>query len=855
MNKQMQNSTQISKGLLMRCVIASMVLCFFSCKKKEIPVVNSEIYYTVTFESNGGAKVDVMKVKSGSTIILPASPSKDGFIFGGWYTDKETITSPFSATTVITANLILYAKWKVEPLYTVTFESNGGTKVDAIKVKSGSTITLPASPSKDGFIFGGWYTDKEVSTGLFSAITAITSDLTLYAKWNTESPYTVTFNSNGGTKVDAVTVKPGGTITLPASPSKDGFIFGGWYTDKEVSTGQFSVTTIITSDLTLYAKWTAAPHYTVTFNSNGGSAVSAITNVKKGSTITLPASPSKDGFIFDGWYTDKETITSSFSATTVITANLILYAKWTADPHYTVTFNSNGGSAVSAITNVKKGGTITLPASPSKDGFIFDGWYTDKDAITSPFSATTVITANLILYAKWTADSHYTVTFNSNGGSAVSAITNVKKGSTITLPASPSKDGFIFDGWYIDKDAITGQFSATTVITANLILYAKWTADSHYTVTFNSNGGSAVSAITNVKKGSTITLPASPSKDGFIFEGWYTDKDAITGQFSAATAITSDLTLYAKWTADSHYTVTFNSNGGSAVSAITNVKKGSTITLPASPSKDGFIFEGWYTDKDAITGQFSAATAITSDLTLYAKWTADSHYTVTFNSNGGSAVGAITNVKKGSTITLPASPSKDGFIFDGWYTDKDAITSPFSATTIITSDLTLYAKWTAVASAPLSLSSASFIDGGEILPKHAYADEEQADRLNISPQLSWANAPAGTKSFLIIMEDLDSPKYPHWTVYNIPANKTSVTEGEYNPKGEMETGNPVGNKYEGPWPPVGLEHRYQITVFALDKPATHFNETNFPVSKEAAERQLGAHILASAFIKGTFKSK
>ncbi len=237
-------------------------------------------------------------------------------------------------------------------------------------------------------------------------------------------------------------------------------------------------------------------------------------------------------------------------------------------------------------------------------------------------------------------------------------------------------------------------------------------------------------------------------------------------------------------------------------------------------------------------------------------------YNVTFDSKGGSAVSAIT-VKAGDTLTLSVGSTKAGFTFGGWYADKEANTTPFSATTTIIADLTLYAKWNAVSPAVFSLSSIGFTDGGEIPPKYAYRDREQADRLNVSPQLSWANAPAGTTSFLIIMQiDGNDNKYdnyelfnqPNWYVYNIPAGKNSLAENE--PSIRRNSCYYIG--------PIGLEGEklpYQITIYALNLPENYFNfkDSNVfkhpPKTKAEAEEQLGSHILASASIKGTFARK
>ena len=335
-------------------------------------------------------------------------------------------------------------------------------------------------------------------------------------------------------------------------------------------------------------------------------------------------------------------------------------------------------------------------------------------------------------------------------------------------------------------------------------------AEIYYTVTFNSQGGSAVSPITGVKQGSTITLPASPTKADFTFTfgGWCIDKEG-KYLFSPTTPINSDLTLYAKWI-EQFYTVTFNSQGGSAVNPITGVKPGSTITLPASPTKAGFTFDGWCTDKEG-KSWFSPITTINSDRTLYAKWI-EQFYTITFDSQGGSAVDPITGVKYGSTVTLPmVGPTKAGVVFRGWHTDKEGKSS-FSPTTPITADLTLYAKWRDLPRDPepdfFSLSSASFLNGSEIPPKHFYLLHRHPGRFNASPPLSWEGAPKGTNSFLIIMEDFDKPRLPLWTVFDIPANRYSLAEND-------------------PWLPPAIDKHFRNGQYRGPCPP-FFNKKNIP---------------------------
>ena len=139
-----------------------------------------------------------------------------------------------------------------------------------------------------------------------------------------------------------------------------------------------------------------------------------------------------------------------------------------------------------------------------------------------------------------------------------------------------------------------------------------------YTVTFNTNGGTAVDSQT-VEEGSTATKPATaPTKEGVVFAGWYKES-TFENAFDFSTAIKADTTIYANWASEADIaTITFESNGGSAVTAL-KVQKGKTTTAPSSPSKEYYNFKGWYKEA-ALTNQFDFTTAITDSITLYAKW-------------------------------------------------------------------------------------------------------------------------------------------------------------------------------------------------------------------------------------------
>jgi len=631
----------------------------------------------VKFNSNGGSAVDSQNIICNTLATAPTTPRKTGYTFSGWYSDSTLITA-FNFSMPITAAITLYAKWTLN-IETVSFNSNGGSPVSDQAIAYDSTATLPTpAPTKAGYSFAGWYSDSTLSTA-FSFSTPTTASITLYAKWALNT-YTVSFNSNGGSAVSAQTIGYNTTATQPSAPTKTGYNFAGWYSDSLLTTA-FNFSVPVKAAITLYAKW-ALNTYIVSFNSNGGSAVSAQT-IAYNATATQPATPTKSGNTFAGWYSDSAFATA-YGFSTPVTAAITLYAKWTINS-YTVSFNSNGGSSV-GTKMIAYNAIATLPTpAPAKAGNVFAGWYSDSTLETT-FSFSTPITAAVTLYAKWILNTN-TITFNTNDGSAISNQT-VAYNATATLPTpGPTKIGYGFSGWYSDS-LLANAYTFSTPVTSGITLYAKWTINT-YSVSFNSNGGSAVAGQT-IAYYSFATLPsAAPTKTGYGFSGWYSDSTLATA-FSFSTAITANITLYAKWLTNA-YIISFNSNGGSAVPNQT-VAYNSIATQPAAaPTKTGYAFLGWYSDS-LLTAAFSFSTPVMTSITLYAKWISNL-YTVTFNSNGGSAVASQT-VAYNSTATLPIPPpTKTGYGFSGWYSDS-TLTSAFSFSTPIAAAITLYAKLT-----------------------------------------------------------------------------------------------------------------------------------------------------------------
>jgi uncharacterized repeat protein (TIGR02543 family) len=287
---------------------------------------------------------------------------------------------------------------------------------------------------------------------------------TVYAKW-TENDYTISFNSNGGSAVTAITQEFGTTVSAPTPPTKTGNTFVGWYSDIGLTTA-YTFTTMPASNITLYAKWTVND-YTISFVSNGGSAVTAITQAY-GSTVSAPTAPTKTGNTFAGWYSDVG-LTTAYTFTTMPASNTTLYAKWTVND-YTISFVSNGGSPVTAITQAY-GSTVTAPTPPTKTGNTFAGWYSDI-GLTTAYTFTTMPAVNITLYAKWTVNS-YTLTYTAgaNGSITGDSPQTVNYGGSGTAVSAVAATGYHFVNW---SDLSTTNPRTETNVTANISVTANF---------------------------------------------------------------------------------------------------------------------------------------------------------------------------------------------------------------------------------------------------------------------------------------------------------------------------------------------------------------------------------------------
>lgn len=265
-----------------------------------------------------------------------------------------------------------------------------------------------------------------------------------------------------------------------------------------------------------------------------------------------------------------------------------------------------------------------------------------------------------------------------------------------TLPSEPTMTGYRFGGWYTQTDGYGGLVTENTKIYQNMIVYAYWYT---YRVTFMNDGVLYASRGVAAPEKTVRTMPTPPTKTGYKFAGWY---DGDGHEFVANTEVTADKTVSARWVTAEVYAVTYDSEEGNAVGVQYVVPPDTTVgSLPADPIRLFYAFGGWWTGRNGTGTQFTETTAVTTNITVYAKWTADPGYTVTYNSYGGTPVAKqYVILSSGSTVAtgtaegdLAAAPEKACYNFAGWFTEPEG-TTEFTKDTVISEDVTVYAKWT-----------------------------------------------------------------------------------------------------------------------------------------------------------------
>ena len=359
--------------------LLSMMMCFvlsvgiFTACDTETEVPKK---YTISFY-DGDELVDTIETYGNEEISMPAAPKKEGFTFKGWFSDKgiwkDELTKDTFVGQVLTEDVNVYAYYlenetPVASEYTITFYIDGEV-VDSIETSGNERLTLPAAPEKDDHTFEGWFFDngtwQERLTANTYEETPLTEDVSVYAYYKKiggsepEQPqeYTVIFEVDHGTPIAPITTS---RIDEEPQTTRDGYTFAGWYKD-----GGFVKKAVfpyeVTEDQTLYAKW-EKNKYTVRFDTDGGTYVSDMIV----SVIDRSPETTKDGYEFEGWYTDK-TFSNKISFPYEVTEDLTLYAKWTQSGSEKIVFSVDANGVLTGVSGLS-GSDITVEIPSEVNG-------------------------------------------------------------------------------------------------------------------------------------------------------------------------------------------------------------------------------------------------------------------------------------------------------------------------------------------------------------------------------------------------------------------------------------------------------------------------------------------------------
>ena len=255
--------------------------------------------------------------------------------------------------------------------------------------------------------------------------------------------------------------------------------------------------------------------------------------------------------------------------------------------------------------------------------------------------------------------------------------------------------------YYFEVPANRGSVSVTRGNLAKNTYWPKYvnvSVPNVCVVKFDSNGGAPVGSITVTIGNAVGTLP-TPVRDGYLFLGWYSGKDA-TGYFlTPDTKVVVDTTFYAYWVPTAKYTVTFDANGGENAPAAQTKSIGQTLTLSASvPTKANSRFLGWGTSKSSVKADFAPGGTYADDksVTLYAIWVPLAYFRVTYNANGGTGAPLSQEKTESVDLTLTTTqPKRTGYVFLGWARTASATKAVYQPGEIYSADAdaVMYAVW------------------------------------------------------------------------------------------------------------------------------------------------------------------
>jgi uncharacterized repeat protein (TIGR02543 family) len=646
----------------------SLIMFAAGCKSKEI---------TISFETNSGVQMTEIKVDQNALLTDIPDATRVGYDFIGWYYDVA-LSQILDEAEPVLRNITLYAKWQIQT-YQIQFDVDGDIS-DEIEITYGTLITLPADPIKEGYHFLGWY----VETNLFNEDTIVNSNTLLVARFEIDE-YLITFDLGDGTTT-SLRLTYGEELTeLPSSvltPQAGKIIVWKYFNDSVL--GGIASFDHITSNMTVKSVYIDI-YLDVTFDDGLGNVT--VVSVKYGDPVSRPLDdPIKENYSFDGWF---DSFNLQYDFNSAVTEEITITANYSI-LSFSVSFFDEDGQMIGIPQHIDYGSDAVAPSYTAPQGYEFTGWSVDF----------TNVVQTLIVNVLLQGDT-FDITFETLGGTTVDPIHQVI-GESIVRPSNPTRDGYLFGGWYTSVDMEVEYTTFTTMPYNGLTLYAKWTLldPLTYTVTLE-----RVFLRADIEQSRTITniqvemgTSYSPASNivGYDFIHFLDIDSVIHTNISDTVTINSNQTIqvyYAKMSFTINFTQFLTTAEDTTADSFTVYYDETFTDVPS------LILSG-NASYSLVTWNRSVFQNVKSDIDVYGIYYPAVGETVTFLDNGTiKYIVKDSDIPSGPIITANAAIwnlQKTGFVFLGWFYDlagNNQVSISELDFSLLTSSLTIYALW------------------------------------------------------------------------------------------------------------------------------------------------------------------
>ena len=732
-------------------------------KSRVSNVITGSTFFTLTFTvkgEDGNDDVITQYVEAGHTPVLPEAPAKAGYTFVGWFTADDT---EVTKETLITSDMAAVARFT--PIATVTVTVNyvaeDGTQVADPTVReylanSEDVINCPAEVVHNDVTLYPEQTSVTVNADLLNK--AVDGAVTVTVKYaQADAEYTVKhwalkadYKSYEGLTITAENIET--YCTLIDSEEKMG-ASGATVTPNPLTGDAFDhydfdhAESIVLdkSEKNTVNVFYIPKTYTLTYNTQGGSYVAPKTGrynsevevytTEAGADVITPM-PTKTGYVFDGWYTDKDCTTEA-KATMTLTADTTVYAKWTAGTaRYTVAYfkevwnNATNSSEWSFISATSKTGTVGSKVSGSADistpaNCRYD--HSETETVAADGSTVVKVYYKLIRYTLIFNLNDQNAKIDMNGTTYTGSnykIKDVVVGQDVSAlwptPDNTTTSTQYVDWWgsypfYLDmwgSSYKTKRFELTT----DMVKGATQSADGVYNVTYTahwtttstlahvnywlqdtegkyyvkterycqdyiaSSGLSAkeIFGFTNMNKSNEKYRPNGTDAEG----NRYPQTTDTEKQFYYNRAQYSITYMYKDTTLNTKTGVYYEANINSDVYNY-------TPSTPAGVDPE-YTFAGWYDNAECVGASYAFSTMPRANLVLYAKFVPPTKQVTLVFKNGNKD--QVITLDKGSSLSEVSVPVRDGYTFLGWFETEEG-GREFYINQPINNDIILYAHW------------------------------------------------------------------------------------------------------------------------------------------------------------------